>query len=636
MMNGWPLSVRMICKALFTRKLSRRKQRGRGWQECDALEPRMLLAATYQPLAVGSIRDAGRDGTPDSFDAVFSGHAGRTATTENRAIAEYGVGTETINLAVLDFSLGSMNAAGNQTRTFDVYVYNGDGQATLSDYNSGGTLVGTVTLEIALLSDTYRLDVTDAVQQVAGAGNSFIGVALISHTDTFPVSMGTPTLTTNGVIPMAGLRGWEPTRQAIRADGIETFRLEVDSGGAVNGVELDTWTADYRLFKAGTGRIALRDDGLEGDRLAGDYIYTSGEFRYNTAYEMKPFYGYGPDSITGIEAVTLGTLHIIELDGSQSDLLLVPEVGLVSPDISSVTPVQLSSDVQITPHFINVVTTKKATQSSMRQSRIRTSELSQQIYSVLPDAFDFLNYFSTTHLEVSPRLNSRNFTAGNHNTLKVDWTGSAWEPSDHSGGHGSAGRLLGVNSLDAMSRGINTTATHELVHQWSAYLSSTLGISDGGGHYFNTSSAGSLVGGFEWIPNGDGSYTINFDEGRNGAKHASPLELYMMGLIDKSQVPDILMYDSAATPKSISNPVVLPGEITHRVTIEDIIAVHGERTGPVRTEFRIGFAAESHGRFLTGTELAFYEQLSAHYTRATPTDEADPHKGGWVSIDRFF
>src|SRR5205823_1397143 len=77
----------------------------------------------------------------------------------------------------------------------------------------------------------------------------------------------------------------------------------------------------------------------------------------------------------------------------------------------------------------------------------------------------------------------------------------------------------------------------------------------------------------------DGSYTIQFDEGRNGATHASPIDLYMMGLIDASQVNPILAYSGAF--KQPSNPVVQASEIAKTVTIEDIIARPGARTpGP--------------------------------------------------------
>ena len=126
-----------------------------------------------------------------------------------------------------------------------------------------------------MLQDTYRLNVTSAVQQVLNAGNDFVSVQARSHGANFPISMYEPELTINGVAPARGHRGWQTTSNAIRTDGVDSFRLEVDTGGDVNGVVLDTAAMSQLLIAPGSGRIALYDDGLNGHRVAGDSIYTS-------------------------------------------------------------------------------------------------------------------------------------------------------------------------------------------------------------------------------------------------------------------------------------------------------------------------------------------------------------------------
>src|SRR5207302_1421160 len=83
--------------------------------------------------------------------------------------------------------------------------------------------------------------------------------------------------------------------------------------------------------------------------------------------------------------------------------------------------------------------------------------------------------------------------------------------------YGSGGRLLGVNALDAYARGIvANVATHELLHQWEAYETTALGISDGI-HYGVRTSVGSLIGGFRWLPDGAGGFLLDCTEGRGGA-----------------------------------------------------------------------------------------------------------------------
>ncbi len=609
----------------------------------EFLEQRLALSITLLPVVEASIHDEPRDGVGDLFNESLTGLLREQSTREDRAVVEFDLATvgEPIDLAVLDFTLSSANAAGSQRRSFDVSVYAGNGLADLSDFAVAGTSVATVSFSVPQGSDTYRLDVTAEVQALAGSGTTFIGIKWDPLGDVFPVIAHEATLTINGVAANRSKRGWEATPNAIRADGSDTFRLEVDAGGAVKSVTLDTLFTSSLLIAPGSGVISLRDDGLNGDRVAGDFIYTSGEFRYNTSQTFPDFFEHDPDSPPGVAIVGIGTVQIEELDGSLAEQFLIqPDIGLVRSDLPAAPTQILSGQVQVSAHLINVQTDALAVQYSMRGGAFRVNQVTQPIYQVLPDSFDFLNFFSTNHAELSPRLSPQNFRAGVQHKVKVDHTGSALTPFDGTSNYGSAGRLLGLNLLDTMDRGMHANnMTHELVHQWSAYFDKSLNLTSTFGHFAHNTSAGSLVGGQAWTPNGDGSYTINFDEGRNGATHASAIDLYMMGLVEASEVPEILSYDPALS-KSPSNPVVQPHEIVGNVSIDDIIALHGPRTPGVATSqknFRLGFVAESHNRFLTPTEMTFYEIFAAHYTRSTPAGEADPYVGfGWSSIDRFF
>src|SRR4051812_47896673 len=75
------------------------------------------------------------------------------------------------------------------------------------------------------------------------------------------------------VLP-SGMRAWECVPSVIRADGVDSFCLEVDVNGIVSNVVL-TLTSDYLRFVSGINTQNLRDDGLNGDRVAGDRIFTS-------------------------------------------------------------------------------------------------------------------------------------------------------------------------------------------------------------------------------------------------------------------------------------------------------------------------------------------------------------------------
>src|SRR5262249_32178444 len=153
--------------------------------------------------------------------------------------------------------------------------------------------------------------------------------------------------------------------------------------------------------------------------------------------------------------------------------------------------------------------------------------------------------------------------------------------------------------------------------------------------YSFRSSVGSLVGGFLWTDNGDGTFTRNCNEGRNGAHHAPLLDKYMMGLVDGNMV--------APLRSDLGQGTVCPNGIINSfstVTIQDIQRAHGVRPpGPAtaQRDFSIAFVAESNGRFLNPTEMTFYEILAEHYTKAVPPNEPDPYQGfNWAPVTRFF
>ncbi|MCA9057421.1 MAG: hypothetical protein KDA85_02940, partial [Planctomycetaceae bacterium] len=128
----------------------------------------------------------------------------------------------------------------------------------------------------------------------------------------------------------AGTHGYEVLPNVIRADGIETFRVEVDVNRAVNGVTLDITAASFYLLKPTD--LTLHDDGLNGDRVAGDRIYTSGEYRYDTSRTFPSNYLFDPDSPSGIFTAGIGRVLIEETNGTVTEFLDAPEVGLLRSD----------------------------------------------------------------------------------------------------------------------------------------------------------------------------------------------------------------------------------------------------------------------------------------------------------------
>jgi len=158
---------------------------------------------------------------------------------------------------------------------------------------------------------------------------------------------------------------------------------------------------------------------------------------------------------------------------------------------------------------------------------------------------------------------------------------------------GSAGRLQGViesgnvTSLAASPYGTLLDETlgvldHELMHRFGAYvryrkpdgsISTGLLGRDSAHWSYLLDTKGSLMYGNGWRDNGNGTFTST-------AKQSvlSPLDLYLMGMIPKEQVPPILLIDNTAidaTQLPQLGATVFGTATT--VTIDDIVSAEGER-----------------------------------------------------------
>ena len=431
---------------------------------------------------------------------------------------------------------------------------------------------------------------------------------------------------------------WETVPGVIRNDGIDTFRLEVNVNGAVSNVVMEVWPGI--VSQSGQTSLTLRDDGLQGDRVAHDFIYTSELLRFDITRSgsFAEYFRHDTNSPAGLDIYDVGPVTITETSGQQSGFLHPPQVALLGSDIPLVETVVLSSNVVISPHLINVRGTNLSVQKFVRSFTLGTADLTPMIYSVLPDAFDFLICFSTYRIERLPYNNGANFNAGVQRSVKVDFTGTGQGLMDNTAIYGSAGRLLGLNGLDCYDRGLlSYNCAHEILHQWGSTLGA-FSISDGQ-HYNPRSSVGSLLGGHLWTTNGNGTWRLHCEEGRSGATRAAPLDNYLMGLIPGNQVPALRVYpDSYPQPFFMCDGII--SNVQSTVTIADIAGTYGPRSpGPdtARRDFSLGFFAETHQRLLNRVEMTFYDMLAAHYTKAVPLDQPDPYVGfNWAPITRFF
>lgn len=229
-------------------------------------------------------------------------------------------------------------------------------------------------------------------------------------------------------------------------------------------------------------------------------------------------------------------------------------------------------------------------------------EVTRAFFRTHPDAFDFLVIFSNFDFQMP-----ENEAIALYHGVKNDVQGIGKELVDNSELYGSQGTLQGIidmgninamvsNPLDPGYSDTMGTLSHELLHRWAAevrFRRDDNSISDallgrGGTHWsFLLDTAGSLEYGNRWLDNGNSTFTA-----LAGRRYFSPLDLYLMGLLEKSAVPPMLLIDNPEIdPARLPEPGVTITGAAQSVTIDQIVAAEGERipaAADSQKNFRIG------------------------------------------------
>lgn len=256
-----------------------------------------------------------------------------------------------------------------------------------------------------------------------------------------------------------------------------------------------------------------------------------------------------------------------------------------------------------------------AIDSDGRPDMTARQAIAREFYRNHGDDYDFLVIFTNFDFRM-PSLQARAFFS----PAKNDVQGIGLELSDHTWAYSHEGafldRLQGTidmaniagHVLEPADPGFDTTLltlSHEMLHRWGAYVrfldegepsTALLGLGDA--HWsFLLDAGGSTLYGNNWRDNSDGTFTSlppeQAGDGEVLGRIFSPLDLYLMGLIDKNRVPPLLLIDSPGFDRNAlpAIGVTIPGT-AKTVTIDDIIAVEGERIPAAtdsRKEFRLAF-----------------------------------------------
>ena len=169
---------------------------------------RPAIADLLVPVFQASIHDEPIDGTGDSFNAsplegLLRRQDSEGLLREDRAVAEFDLVDYQASVpfsAVIDFSLVVNNFDGLQTRSFDVFLYGGNGMADLSDYSLAGTNIGQVTFSVGDFLSAYQFDVLPEVLTLLAGGSRYVGLRLNPlGNENYPTILAIATLRLNGV-----------------------------------------------------------------------------------------------------------------------------------------------------------------------------------------------------------------------------------------------------------------------------------------------------------------------------------------------------------------------------------------------------------------------------------------------------
>ena len=258
--------------------------------------------------------------------------------------------------------------------------------------------------------------------------------------------------------------------------------------------------------------------------------------------------------------------------------------------------------------------------------------ISKEFFKTHKDEYDFLVVFSNFDFQMPEDGKARAFYLG----VKNDTQGIGQEEFDHtidfgSGTAGMSGKLQGTidmgnlsglvtDPLDPKFENTLYVLSHELAHRWGAYAKfrnldgsdSTALLGKDGNHWsFLFSSGGSVLYGNQWQDNGNGTFTSLAPQGE--MKYFSPLDLYLMGMIDKTKVPPMLLIEnSSVDPTRLPEAGVTISGAAKTITIDDIIAGSGPRAPDAASSqksFKTAFIFITTPGAFTGNEIYGIENI---------------------------
>jgi hypothetical protein len=429
---------------------------------------------------------------------------------------------------------------------------------------------------------------------------------------------------------------------AIYADGRDQTRLEItpvnlDLGLArVEVLGLDGFLVDGVPVAAGAA-VVLNDEGLDGDRVAGDQIWSRGGIAH-----PGPVRRFPPDT----RRVIVRTVY-----GDGSELRITEDFGLVDPSVRA-TILASDPDLVLTDRAAVLIDPAGEILPSYAVIPDDAPMLAflhravQRFYDRFQDRFDFVALVTARDLQ-APSLGYLHV----RNDIQHIGLPIFDDSATVCGGPARCTRLLGFWDHRVAPYSI----THEVGHQWSMYAWHDIAFALGdGAHwrpwgarvpagdpgaplYYNDGKSVMAYGGNFWTSVGDGR---TFVKTRRTARFEL-LDFYLMGLAGPFEVrPYDVMRNGDLLPdgRLVVDPTD-PLSTIHIVTILDILAsLGGERVPSAAAsphDFRIAIVVlipESP----TPAELGYYSELSRWFAWREPEPPPEAFELNYLTSPFFY
>ena len=215
---------------------------------------------------------------------------------------------------------------------------------------------------------------------------------------------------------------------------------------------------------------------------------------------------------------------------------------------------------------------------------------------------------------------------------------------DNSAAYGSAGVLRSVELYPNVSFTSNASSTHAISHQWVDYWDwSALagGIERAGREpashtpllYPGEVYASAVLDVPRRVAAGGDGGTSYAVEQTPAPAMLHPTTLYRMGLIGSESVPELLVFENQHQFNEIDSSAPPVGTAVagggHRVHINDILAAHGARDGPVDDAWSRATVVVSREGLLSAEEMSYWNFFAARHAATGGTTT-------WEGVPSFF